>query len=266
MDATVEQKWTADPVQQALHLQLARARFRIDDRLASNLTERDLHVLRRHGAWLEALAHGKLKPLTAVQQRFVQVAWGRAKAKTEHERARVKYNRPGGDTSFASAQYGASHPWTNSCERGRLSLSLQEVAVSFMSEFRTFALKGNVMDLAVGVIIGAAFGKIVDSLVNDVIMPIVGRIFGGLDFSSYYIPLAGQQYGLPLPEAKKLGAVIAYGSFLSVLVNFIILAFIIFLMVRQMNRLKREQPAEAAPAAPPEEVMLLREIRDALRR
>ena len=135
--------------------------------------------------------------------------------------------------------------------------------MSFASEFKQFALKGNVVDLAVGVIIGAAFGKIVDSLVGDVIMPIVGRIFGGLDFSSYYVPLAGQAYGLPVAEAKKLGAVLAYGNFITVAINFAILAFIIFMMVRQINRLKKEAPA---PAAPPEEVALLREIRDSLKR
>jgi large conductance mechanosensitive channel len=139
--------------------------------------------------------------------------------------------------------------------------------MSFASEFKAFAMKGNVIDLAVGVIIGAAFGKIVDSLVNDLIMPVVGKIFGGLDFSSYYLPLAGQPYGLPLAEAKKAGAVLAYGNFLTVAVNFVILAFIIFMMVRQINRLKREEPAApAAPAEPPEEVRLLREIRDALKR
>ena len=137
--------------------------------------------------------------------------------------------------------------------------------MSFTSEFKAFALKGNVMDLAVGVIIGAAFGKIVDSLVNDLIMPVVGKIFGGMDFSSYYVPLAGQQFGLPLVEARKLGAVLAYGNFLTVLVNFIILAFIIFLMIKQVNRLKRDEPA-APPAAVAEEVVLLREIRDSLRR
>jgi large conductance mechanosensitive channel len=135
--------------------------------------------------------------------------------------------------------------------------------MSFASEFRQFALKGNVIDLAVGVIIGAAFGKIVDSLVSDVIMPIVGRVFGGLDFSSYYVALAGQAHGLPLAEAKKLGAVLAYGNYITVAINFVILAFIIFVMVRQINRLKAEAPA---PAAPPEEVMLLRQIRDALRK
>jgi len=138
--------------------------------------------------------------------------------------------------------------------------------MSIASEFKTFAIKGNVVDLAVGVIIGAAFSKIVDSLVSDLIMPIVGRIFGGLDFSSYYLPLAGQAYGLPLVEAKKAGAVFAYGNFITVAVNFLILAFIIFLMVKQINRLKRkEAEVEAKPAAPAEDVVLLREIRDALK-
>ncbi len=138
--------------------------------------------------------------------------------------------------------------------------------MSFGSEFKEFALKGNVMDLAVGVIIGGAFGKIVDSVVGDLIMPIVGKIFGGLDFNNYFIPLAGQT-ATTLAEAKKAGAVFAYGSFITIALNFIILAFIIFLMVKQMNRLKREAPA-AAPAAPaptPEDVVLLREIRDSLK-
>jgi len=140
--------------------------------------------------------------------------------------------------------------------------------MSFASEFKEFAVKGNVMDLAVGVIIGGAFGKIVDSVVGDLVMPIVGRIFGGLDFSSWYIPLAGQAAGLPLAEAKKAGAVLAYGNFITIALNFVILAFIIFLMVKQMNRLKREQPpAPPAPPAPtPEDVLLLREIRDALKK
>ncbi len=139
--------------------------------------------------------------------------------------------------------------------------------MSFVSEFKEFAVKGNVMDLAVGVIIGGAFGKIVDSVVGDLIMPIIGRIFGGLDFNNYFIPLSGQT-ATTLVEAKKAGAVLAYGSFLTILLNFIILAFIIFLMVKQMNRLKREAPA-APPAPPPptpEDVLLLREIRDALRK
>lgn len=139
--------------------------------------------------------------------------------------------------------------------------------MGFATEFKEFATKGNVMDLAVGVIIGGAFGKIVDSLVGDLIMPIVGKIFGGLDFSNYFIPLAGQT-AATLADAKKAGAVFAYGSFITVALNFVILAFIIFLMVKQMNRLKREAPAAppAAPAPPPEDVLLLREIRDSLKK
>ena len=138
--------------------------------------------------------------------------------------------------------------------------------MGFATEFREFALKGNVMDLAVGVIIGAAFGKIVDSMVSDLIMPIVGKIFGGLDFNNYFIPLAGQA-ATTLVEAKKTGAVFAYGSFITIAINFIILAFIIFLMVKQMNRMKREATAApAVPATTPEDVMLLREIRDSLKR
>ncbi len=139
--------------------------------------------------------------------------------------------------------------------------------MSMASEFKEFALKGNVMDLAVGVIIGGAFGKIVDSVVGDLIMPVVGKIFGGLDFSNYFIPLSGQT-ATTLAEAKKAGAVFAYGSFLTIVLNFVILAFIIFLMVKQMNRLKREAPPPppAPPAPTPEDVLLLREIRDTLNR
>ena len=137
--------------------------------------------------------------------------------------------------------------------------------MSFASEFKQFAMKGNVVDLAVGVIIGGAFGKIVDSVVGDLIMPIVGRIFGGLDFANHYLALAGQAAGLPLADAKKAGAVFAYGNFITVAINFIILAFIIFVMVKQMNRLKGEAPP-AAPAPPPEDVVLLREIRDSLKK
>ncbi|TXI24283.1 MAG: large conductance mechanosensitive channel protein MscL [Roseateles sp.] len=139
--------------------------------------------------------------------------------------------------------------------------------MSFFSEFKEFAVKGNVIDLAVGVIIGGAFGKIVDSLVGDVIMPVVSRLFGGLDFSNYFIPLAGQT-ATTLAEAKKAGAVLAYGSFITVSLNFIILAFVIFLMIKQINRLKRDEPAPA-PAEPPptaEDILLLREIRDSLKR
>src|SRR5688572_26157656 len=105
--------------------------------------------------------------------------------------------------------------------------------MSFATEFREFAVKGSVVDLAVGVIIGAAFGKIVDSLVADIIMPVVSTVFGGLDFSNYFVPLAGQATPV-LVEAKKAGAVLAYGNFITVALNFLILAFIIFLMVRQI--------------------------------
>ena len=138
--------------------------------------------------------------------------------------------------------------------------------MSFGSEFKEFAVKGNVMDLAVGVIIGAAFGKIVDSVVNDLIMPLVSKVTGGLDFSNYFIPLAGQTTTV-LADAKKAGAVFAYGNFITVAINFIILAFIIFIMVKQINKLKKNTPAPVAPPAPtPEDVMLLREIRDSLKK
>jgi len=138
--------------------------------------------------------------------------------------------------------------------------------MSFAKEFKEFAVKGNVMDLAVGVIIGAAFSKIVDSVVGDLIMPLISRVTGGLDFSNYFIPLAGQT-ATTLAEAKKAGAVFAYGNFLTVALNFVILAFIIFLMVKQINRMKHAEPAPVAPPAPtPEDVMLLREIRDSLKK
>ena len=142
--------------------------------------------------------------------------------------------------------------------------------MAMMEEFKKFAMKGNVVDLAVGVIIGGAFGRIVDSLVQDVIMPPIGKLFGGLDFANYYIPLNGQAYGLPLVEAKKAGAVLAYGNFITILLNFIILAFVIFQMVRLMNRMRapftkaEEEQQAAAAVATSEEVVLLREIRDAL--
>ncbi|MET0381932.1 MAG: large conductance mechanosensitive channel protein MscL [Burkholderiaceae bacterium] len=135
--------------------------------------------------------------------------------------------------------------------------------MGFATEFKEFAVKGNVMDLAVGVIIGGAFGKIVDSVVGDLIMPLVSKVTGGLDFSNYFIPLAGQA-ATTLADAKKAGAVFAYGNFLTVALNFIILAFIIFMMVKQINRLKIvPQPAAAATA---EDVLLLREIRDSLKK
>jgi large conductance mechanosensitive channel len=139
-----------------------------------------------------------------------------------------------------------------------------------LKEFKEFAVKGNVIDLAVGVIIGGAFGKIVDSVVGDLIMPIVGAIFGKLDFSSLFIVLGPVPAGtaLTLDALKKAGVpVLAYGNFITVAVNFAILALIIFLMVKQINRLKREEPAPApAPAATPEDVVLLREIRDSLKK
>ena len=137
--------------------------------------------------------------------------------------------------------------------------------MAILKEFREFAVKGNVVDLAVGVIIGAAFGKIVDSLVNDLVMPVVGRIFGGLNFADYFIALAAIPPNIPhtLEAVRKAGVpVIAWGNFVTILINFMILAFIIFLMVRQVNRLRRETPK--APA-PPEDVLLLREIRDSLK-
>ena len=137
--------------------------------------------------------------------------------------------------------------------------------MSFASAFKEFAIKGNVMDLAVGFIIGAAFGKIVDSLVNDLIMPVISKIFGGLDFSNWFIKLSEGPPGIPQTyvELKKAGvALLAYGNFITVLINFIILAFIVFLLVKQMNRMKREAPP--IPSAPPEEVMLLRQIRDSV--
>ena len=139
--------------------------------------------------------------------------------------------------------------------------------MSIMSEFREFAVKGSVVDLAVGVIIGAAFGKIVDSLVKDLIMPIVSRIFGGLDFSNWFVmlgpPPPGYSGPLTYEALTKAGVpLLAYGNFITVALNFIILAFIIFLMVRQINRLRGAAP----PQAPPENVLLLREIRDALKK
>jgi large conductance mechanosensitive channel len=142
--------------------------------------------------------------------------------------------------------------------------------MSFGSEFREFAVKGSVVDLAVGVIIGAAFGKIVDSLVKDIIMPVVGRIFGGLDFSNWFVllgnPPAGYNGPMTYEALTKAGVpLFAYGNFITVAINFIILAFIIFLMVKQINKLKRAEPPKAPPA-PPEEVMLLREIRDSVKR
>lgn len=134
------------------------------------------------------------------------------------------------------------------------------------SEFKEFAVKGNVMDLAVGVIIGAAFGKIVDSLVNDLIMPVVGRVTGGLDFSNFFIALREIPPNIPptLDAVKKAGVpVFAWGNFLTIVLNFAILAFVVFLLVKQVNRMRRKH--DEAPKPPPEEIVLLREIRDAMK-
>lgn len=142
--------------------------------------------------------------------------------------------------------------------------------MGFFTEFREFAVKGNVVDLAVGVIIGGAFGKIVDSVVADLIMPVVGLIFGKLDFSNLYVILGTVPAGVAnnLAELKKAGVpVLAYGNFITIAVNFFILAFVIFLMIKQINRLRRTQNAvPEAPTAPAEDIVLLREIRDSLKR
>ena len=142
--------------------------------------------------------------------------------------------------------------------------------MGMLKEFKEFAIKGNVVDLAVGVIIGGAFGKIVDSVVGDLIMPLVGAVIGKLDFSNLFLVLGTVPEGTAktLDALKKAGVpVFAYGSFITVAVNFAILAFIIFLMVKQINRLKKEAPApEAAPPVTPEDVLLLREIRDSLKK
>ncbi|MDO8347024.1 MAG: large conductance mechanosensitive channel protein MscL [Rugosibacter sp.] len=142
--------------------------------------------------------------------------------------------------------------------------------MSFVTEFKAFAMKGNVVDLAVGVIIGAAFGKIVDSIVKDLIMPIVGKIFGGLDFSNFFImlanPPADYKGAMTYDALTKAGVpLFAYGNFITVAINFIILAAIIFVMIKQINRLKKDEPP-APPAPTAEDVLLLREIRDALKK
>ena len=136
-----------------------------------------------------------------------------------------------------------------------------------LNEFKKFAMRGNVVDLAIGVIIGAAFGKIVDSLVNDMIMPILGRIFGGLDFSNYFLGLTAASSAAPTYDAaKKAGATLGYGTFLTYTVNFVIIAWVMFMVVRGMNRLiKKEEALPPPPAPPSKEVALLTEIRDLLR-
>ena len=144
---------------------------------------------------------------------------------------------------------------------------VDETGRRMLKEFREFAMKGNVVDLAVGVIIGAAFGAIVTSLVGDVIMPLIGAVTGGLDFSNYFTPLSKAVTATNLADAKKQGAVLAWGSFLTLTINFIIIAFVLFLVIRAINTLKRKE--EAAPAAPPKpsaEVELLTETRDLLKK
>jgi large conductance mechanosensitive channel len=136
-----------------------------------------------------------------------------------------------------------------------------------LKEFREFAMKGNVVDLAVAVIIGAAFGAIVTSLVNDIIMPIIGAVTGGLDFSNYFVPLSAKVTATNLADAKKQGAVLAYGNFITLTLNFILIAFVLFIVIRLINQLKRHE--EAKPAEPPKptaEVVLLSEIRDILKK
>jgi large conductance mechanosensitive channel len=137
-----------------------------------------------------------------------------------------------------------------------------------LKAFRDFAMRGNVVDLAIGVIIGAAFGKIVDSLVNDLIMPVIGAVTGGLDFSNYFTPLSKAVTSPALADARKQGAVLAWGNFLTISVNFLIIAFVLFLVVRGINTLKHRMVAEeaAAPPVKPQQEVLLEEIRDLLAR
>jgi large conductance mechanosensitive channel len=135
-----------------------------------------------------------------------------------------------------------------------------------LKEFRDFAMKGNVVDLAVGVIIGIAFGAIVNSMVNDIIMPIIGAITGGLDFSNYFTPLSAKVTASNLADAKKQGAVLAWGNFLTLVLNFLIVAFVLFVVIRLMNQLKRnDAEAPKAPPAPTRDQLLLEEIRDLLK-
>jgi large conductance mechanosensitive channel len=133
-----------------------------------------------------------------------------------------------------------------------------------LEEFKKFAMRGNVVDLAVAVIIGAAFGAIVNSLVGDLIMPVVGAVTGGLDFSNYYLPLSAKVTATTLAEAKKQGAVLAWGNFFTLVINFLIIAWVLFLCIKAISRLKSEEPPPA-PAAPSKDVQLLTEIRDLLK-
>ena len=130
-------------------------------------------------------------------------------------------------------------------------------------EFKKFALRGNVVDLAIGIVIGAAFGAMVNSLVNDILMPVIGAITGGLDFSNYFIPLSSKVTADSLAEAKKQGAVLAWGSFLTLVINFAIIAWVLFLVVKGMNRMLRQEAEKPTP--PPRQEQLLTEIRDALK-
>src|SRR3982074_49685 len=150
-----------------------------------------------------------------------------------------------------------------------MSLPVREVeeqGLRMLKEFREFAMKGNVVDLAVGVIIGAAFGGIVSSLVGDIIMPMVGAITGGLDFSNYFTPLSKSVTASNLADAKKQGAVLAWGNFLTLTLNFMIVALVLFMVIRFMNRLKRKDEAAPAPAKPTRQEELLTEIRDLLKK
>ena len=141
----------------------------------------------------------------------------------------------------------------------------QNVGNKMLEEFKKFIMRGNVMDLAIGVIIGGAFALITKSLVGDIIMPVIGAIFGGLDFSNYFVGLSPNVTAATLKAAQEQGAVLAYGSFLTVLLNFVIIAFIIFMMVRAVNNMqKKEEEKPATPPAPSNEEKLLGEIRDAL--
>jgi len=143
---------------------------------------------------------------------------------------------------------------------------IDKQGLSMLKEFREFAMKGNVVDLAVGVIIGTTFGAIVTSLVGDVIMPIIGAITGGLDFSNYFIGLSNAVTANTLAEAKKQGAVLAWGNFITVTLNFVIIAFVLFMVIRAMNQLKRKDEAPPAPPKPTRQEELLTEIRDLLRK
>jgi large conductance mechanosensitive channel len=161
------------------------------------------------------------------------------------------------------------------CLQGKLNLcaspratrgkSFKGTKIKMWQEFKAFALKGNAFDLAVGVIIGAAFGKIVDSIVNHLIMPIIGAITGGLNFDNYFLPLSSAVTATSLAEAQKQGAVLAYGAFITVVINFLIIAFILFQLVKISNRMKKAEPATPPPGPTPTE-KLLAEIRDALKK